>query len=512
MWKGCSLSVLHEARNVARIGDQDVVAALLHAHQRVHRQREDMVERQRADIGQALGPLLDRIGFLHPQRVLRNIGHHVAMQQRRALGDAGRPAGILQEGDVVGLHLGRLEGEGAAGAERRLEWRVAGQRPGRHHLLHAAHDEIDQEALHAHHFAHRGDHDVLHLGACHDRLQRAGEILEDDDRLGAGIVQLVLEFARRVERVDVHHDVAGAQYAHHRHGILQHVRHHDRDARASLQALRLQPGAEGGGMGVELRKADRLAHAGEGRAVRIGLARGRHQIADRLMLGRPDLGRHRRGIGGEPRLGRGLALRRARRGSGIGPRQRRACGSGSRRFDGRPRDLGGGLFLRRRLGRSRLASWFRRRGLGSRWLRSSGGSLGIRRGRRRLLHGWCRNVLCGLWRGRLRRGGFRGRLLCGHRLGCRLRAVLSARGFDLACRLGHVFLPELRLFLQCLAKARRLALRLASRASIYLWFGIAGLQVLRSADWPKTPAYSRFPLLACTIRQARATRRFSVSP
>ena len=43
------LQFLDEARNVARIGDQDVLRALLHAHQRVHRQREDVVERQRAD-------------------------------------------------------------------------------------------------------------------------------------------------------------------------------------------------------------------------------------------------------------------------------------------------------------------------------------------------------------------------------------------------------------------------------------------------------------------------------
>ena len=44
-------------------------------------------------------------------------------------------------------------------------------------------------------------------------LQRLGEVLDDDDGLGAGVLQLVLELARRVERVDVHHHVAGAQDA-----------------------------------------------------------------------------------------------------------------------------------------------------------------------------------------------------------------------------------------------------------------------------------------------------------
>ena len=43
--------------------------------------------------------------------------------------------------------------------------------------------------------------------------QRGGEVLEDDDRLGAGILELVLELARRVERIDVHHRHAGAQDA-----------------------------------------------------------------------------------------------------------------------------------------------------------------------------------------------------------------------------------------------------------------------------------------------------------
>ncbi len=45
------------------------------------------------------------------------------------------------------------------------------------------------------------------------RLQRGGEVFEDDDGLGAGVLQLVFQFARRVERVDVDHHVAGAQHA-----------------------------------------------------------------------------------------------------------------------------------------------------------------------------------------------------------------------------------------------------------------------------------------------------------
>ena len=60
----------------------------------------------------------------------------------------------------------------------------------------------------------------------------AREVLEDHDRLGAGVLELVLELARRVERIDVDDDVAGAQHARERDRVLHHVRHHDRDARA----------------------------------------------------------------------------------------------------------------------------------------------------------------------------------------------------------------------------------------------------------------------------------------
>ena len=75
-------------------------------------------------------------------------------------------------------------------------------------------------------------------------LHGGGEILQHDDRLGAGILELMLELARGVERIDVDHRIAGAQHGRDRDRILQHVRHHQRDARALLQALALQLGAE----------------------------------------------------------------------------------------------------------------------------------------------------------------------------------------------------------------------------------------------------------------------------
>jgi hypothetical protein len=102
-----------------------------------------------------------------------------------------------------------------------------------------------------------------------DFLQHMAEVLEDHDGLGAGVLQLVLELARRVERVHVDHGAAGAQRAEHRDRVLQAVRHHDRDARALAQAPRLQPRAEVARALLQLAERDGLAHAVERRAVAV---------------------------------------------------------------------------------------------------------------------------------------------------------------------------------------------------------------------------------------------------
>ncbi len=305
---GVCVEFLDQRGNVARVGDQDVFGTLLHAHNRVHRQRVDVIERQRAQIDRAFRPRLFRIGAFDPDRVLRDIGQDVAVQQRRALGDAGRAAGILQEGDVVRALFDRLQPGSRAGGERVVEGKVAWQGPGRNHLLHVPHDQIDDQPLEAEQVAHRGDHDMLDLGARDHRLQRGGEILQDHDRFGAGIVELVFQFARRVERVDVDHRETGAQRAHHGERILQHVRHHDGDARAFFEALGLQEGAEFGRLPLDLRIGQRFAHAGEGRPVGICLAGVGKQGADRGGGQGADLGRHAFRIAFQPRARGGRCL------------------------------------------------------------------------------------------------------------------------------------------------------------------------------------------------------------
>ncbi len=85
-------------------------------------------------------------------------------------------------------------------------------------------------------------------------LQSCGEVLQDDDDLGTGVLELVRQLTGRVERIDVDHDMAGAQHAGDRNRILQHVRHHQRDAGAFRQPPRLQPGAEVTRQFIDLRE------------------------------------------------------------------------------------------------------------------------------------------------------------------------------------------------------------------------------------------------------------------
>ncbi len=102
---------------------------------------------------------------------------------------------------------------------------------------------------------------MLDPGMRDDLLQRRREVLEDDDGFGAGVLELMLEFAGGVERVDVNRDEASAQHGGDRHRILQHVRHHDRHARAALQSAPLQPRSQRSRQGVDVTEGQSLVHA-----------------------------------------------------------------------------------------------------------------------------------------------------------------------------------------------------------------------------------------------------------
>jgi hypothetical protein len=293
--------ILDEAGDVARIRDQQVAGADARADHVADRQREDVIQRQGTD---EIHLLVGSAGIdrrLQPLFHLQHVGHHVAVEQGRALRHAGGAARVLQEGDVLGLARHGLQRHAATLRQHIVEAEGARQRELGHHLLDLAHHQIHQHALEAaEQVAHGRDHHVLDRGVGDHLFQRGGEVLDDDDGLGAAVLELVLQFARRVQRIDVHHHVAGTQHRRHRHRVLHDVGHHDGNAAAGFDAARLQPGAELARGGVELAVGDRLAHADEGGARGILLHRLFEHRRDGFVAGGIDLGRHAGGVAFQP--------------------------------------------------------------------------------------------------------------------------------------------------------------------------------------------------------------------
>ena len=169
------------------------------------------------------------------------------MGQHGALGNARRAAGVLQEGEIVACHRHRL-GLGAAPVGECLrELHGAWQRVGRNGLLEIPRDRIDDRALEPHQIARRRDDDRVEPQVRQCLLHGAGEILQYHEHADAGIVELVRQFARGIERIDVDDRVAAIQRTEQRHRKGEHVRHHEGDAVTLVDAARLQPGGEGVG-------------------------------------------------------------------------------------------------------------------------------------------------------------------------------------------------------------------------------------------------------------------------
>ena len=137
------------------------------------------------------------------------------------------------------------------------------------HLLHVLDDQVRQHPLERReHVADLRRDDGPHRRAWQHFLQRVGEVLENDDGGGAGVLELVLEFARGVKRVGVDHHDAGPLRAEQRHGVLDQVGQHDRHAVALLQpGDLLQVGGEVAAQLVELAVRDRHAHVPVGRQI-----------------------------------------------------------------------------------------------------------------------------------------------------------------------------------------------------------------------------------------------------
>ena len=111
---------------------------------------------------------------------------------------------------------------------------------------------------------------MFHIGFGHHFGQRVGEVFQHQDGGGAAVFQLVLQFARGIERVYVHHDAAGLQNAEYGHGGLQQVGQHHGHARAFFQLEHvLQIGGELLGQARGLCIGLHLAEVGEAGALAV---------------------------------------------------------------------------------------------------------------------------------------------------------------------------------------------------------------------------------------------------
>ena len=114
-------------------------------------------------------------------------------------------------------------------------------------------------------------------------LQGAGKVFQNDNRLGAGVLELVLQFARGVQRVDVHQHIAGAQNRGNGHGVLRYVGHHDGHPVPARQTQALQVGRQGCTLASQLGISQVPSHEMKGRAIRVARKAVFHQ-------------RHQRGV------------------------------------------------------------------------------------------------------------------------------------------------------------------------------------------------------------------------
>ena len=137
----------------------------------------------------------------------------------------------------------------------------------------ADHEVRDRALREAEQVADARHDDVPHRRPREHLLERRRRVLEDHDHGRARILELVLELARRVERIDVDDDAARAVRADDRDRVLQDVRHHEGDAVALARAR--PPSAARRRSGATSRRGRRSAaraHVGERRGCGVAAA------------------------------------------------------------------------------------------------------------------------------------------------------------------------------------------------------------------------------------------------
>ena len=119
--KGALLEHLDELGDVARIGNQAQAGAQAHGKQ-AHREREDVIQRQRGhDMGLfGLDPAIEC--GREPAMRLQRGGHDIAMGQHRAFGQARGAARVLQKSRRVEGGIAGCELEVCSGGQGLVEW------------------------------------------------------------------------------------------------------------------------------------------------------------------------------------------------------------------------------------------------------------------------------------------------------------------------------------------------------------------------------------------------------
>ena len=241
-----------EGRHVARIGDQHGLGPMAEERQGT-RECEHVVQGQRDDQG-----LLAVLQFgRNPCTHLHHVGHHVAVGQHGAFGHSGGAAGVLQEGQVCRCNRYLIKHMPTPGGHRLPPRHGPRQPPGRHQLLDVFDHRVGQPSLQRRqHVAHLRGHHRTHGDAGDDLLHGVREVFYHHQSGHARVVELVLQFARRVQRVDVDHHQTRSQHRKQGHRHLQQVGHHQTHAFAALQSRHLlQPGGQCQALGIKLREA-----------------------------------------------------------------------------------------------------------------------------------------------------------------------------------------------------------------------------------------------------------------
>src|ERR1019366_6015039 len=118
---------------------------------------------------------------------------------------------VLQKGDVVARYVDRLKRALPSLPEQVGEARRSRQGIGAHGALDPARHSVDEDALEAEEIAGRGDDGLFDTHIWPSVRDHVREILQDEDETSAGVVNLVLEFVRRIERIDINDDAASQQ-------------------------------------------------------------------------------------------------------------------------------------------------------------------------------------------------------------------------------------------------------------------------------------------------------------